>query len=554
LKKPLTLLLEKTIQQIKDRGHLALDPMPSFSLELPKRPGMGDISTTLAMTLASHEKKQPHKIAELIIQNLPKDQELFDKVEIAGPGYINFTFRPVYWYETLKDIEKHGEQYGWSSLGAGKRVQVEFVSANPTGPLHVGHGRGAAVGDVLAHLLTASGYQVEREYYINDVGTQIDTLGRSVHLRYREVLGQPSTLPEGAYQGSYIREIAQEMAAKDRGEFLDRPEAEAIPHFTSYAYRVILRGIEQDLERFGIRFDRWFSERSLYEDKEVEQAITELEKRGFLYEQEGAKWVKTTALGDDKDRVVVRANGQMTYFASDIAYHRNKFRRGFDRTINIWGADHHGYVPRVKAVVEMLGHPASSLVVLLVQLVNLLRAGKAVAMSTRAGEFVTLREVMEEVGVDAARYIFLTRRSDTPLDFDLEVAKKQSDENPVYYIQYAHARLASVQRQAKEQGLEIPAVREVRLERLVAPEEKALMRQLAFYPDLIEESAIALEPHRLTFYLHDLAALLHNYYYQHRIISEDLELSRARLVLVTMVKTVIKNALGILGVSAPERM
>jgi len=554
LKKPLTILLEKTLQETKHRGLLVLDPMPSLSLELPKRPGLGDISTTLAMTLAPQEKKPPHEIAELIIQHLPQNQDLFDKVEIAGPGYINFTFKPAYWYEILKEIEKRGEQYGWSSLGAGKRVQVEFVSANPTGPLHVGHGRGAAVGDALANLLTASGYLIEREYYINDVGKQIDTLGRSVYLRYRQALGQTETLPEGFYQGVYIQEIAQELAAKQKEEFLNRPEAEVLPSFTAYAYRVILRGIEQDLERFGVRFDRWFSERSLYEDKEVDQAIEELERRGFLYEQDGAKWVKTTALKDDKDRVVVRANGQKTYFASDIAYHRNKFRRGFDRTINIWGADHHGYVPRVKAVVEMLGHSPSSLVVLLVQLVNLLRGGKAVAMSTRAGEFVTLKEVMEEVGVDAARYIFLTRRSDTPLDFDLEIAKKQSDENPVYYIQYAHARLASVQRQAKEQNLEIPTVREVRLERLVAPEEKALMRQLAFYPDLIEESAISLEPHRLTFYLNDLAALLHNYYYQHRIISEDLELSRARLVLITMVKTVIKNALGILGVSAPERM
>lgn len=548
------ILLEKAVQELKRRGLLTLDPMPSLSLELPRRPGLGDISTTLAMTLAPQEKKPSHEIAELIIQYLPQDQELFEKVEIAGPGYINFTFKPIYWYETLKEIEKRGEQYGWSLIGAGQRVQVEFVSANPTGPLHVGHGRGAAVGDALAHLLTASGYQVEREYYINDVGTQIETLGRSVYFRYREALGQPTTLPEGAYQGSYIQEIARELAAKHGGEFLNRPEDESLPHFTSYAYRLILRGIEQDLERFGVRFDRWFSERSLYEDKEVEQAITELERRGFLYEQEGAKWVRTTSLGDDKDRVVVRANGQKTYFASDVAYHRNKFRRGFDRVINIWGADHHGYVPRVKAVVEMLGYSPSSLVVLLVQLVNLLRGGKAVAMSTRAGEFVMLKDVMEEVGVDAARYIFLTRRSDTPLDFDLELAKKQSDENPVYYVQYAHARLASVQRQAKEQGLEIPTVREVRLERLVTPEEKALMRQLAFYPDLVEESAIALEPHRLTFYLHDLAALLHNYYYQHRIISEDLELSRARLVLIAMVKTVIKNALGILGVSAPERM
>lgn len=531
-----------------------LDSMLPISLELPRRPGLGDISTTLAMTLAQREKKPPHEIAELIIRSLPHDQELFDKVEIATPGYINFTYKPAYWYETLREIEKNGEQYGQSSIGANQRVQVEFVSANPTGPLHVGHGRGAAIGDVLAHLLTASGYQVEREYYINDVGTQIETLGRSVYFRYREALGQPITLPEGTYQGNYVKEIAQELVAKHGGEFLNRPESESLLHFSSYAYRVILHGIEQDLERFAVRFDRWFSERSLYEDKEVDQAIAELERRGFLYEQGGAKWVRTTTLGDDKDRVVVRANGQKTYFASDIAYHRNKFRRGFNQVINIWGADHHGYIPRVKAVVEMLGCSPSSLVILLVQLVNLLRGGKAVAMSTRAGEFVTLKEVMEEVGVDAARYIFLTRRSDTALDFDLELAKKQSDENPVYYVQYAHARLSSVQRQAKDQGLEIPAVSDVRLDRLVTTEELALMRQLAFYPDLVEESAIALEPHRLTFYLHDLAALLHNYYYQHRIISEDLELSRARLVLITMVKTVIKNALGILGVTAPERM
>ena len=531
-----------------------LDSMPTVSLEFPRRLGLGDISTTLAMTLAQQEKKPPHEIAELIIGALPYVQELFDKVEIAKPGYINFTYKPAYWYKTLKEIEKNGEKYGQSSIGENQRVQVEFVSANPTGPLHVGHGRGAAIGDVLAHLLSASGFHVEREYYINDVGAQIETLGRSVYLRYREGLGQPVTLPEGTYQGSYVKEIAQELIAKHGGEFLNRPEPEVLLHFSSYAYRVILHGIEEDLERFGVRFDRWFSERSLYEDKEVEQAIEELDQRGYLYEQEGAKWVRTTALGDDKDRVVVRANGQKTYFASDIAYHRNKFRRGFNQVINIWGADHHGYIPRVKAVVEMLGDSPSSLVILLVQLVNLLRGGKAVAMSTRAGEFVTLKEVMEEVGVDAARYIFLTRRSDTALDFDLELAKKQSDENPVYYVQYAHARLASVQRQAKEQGLEIPAVSEVRLERLATTEEWALMRQLAFYPDLVEESAISLEPHRLTFYLHDLAAVLHNYYYLHRIISDDLELSRARLVLITMVKTVIKNALGILGVTAPERM
>jgi len=431
---------------------------------------------------------------------------------------------------------------------------VEFVSANPTGPLHIGHARGAVVGDVIANILAASGYEVNREYYINDAGNQMFNLGRSVLSRYRELAGQTVAFPENGYQGDYIRDIAREILHRDGPVHLDRKEEEAIPLFTDYAAGTILEEIKEDLRDFGVVFDVYFSERELYRDNGVENLLVKLEEQGFIYREEGTRWFRTTAFGDEKDRVVVRQNGDPTYFAADIAYHRNKFDRGFHWVIDIWGADHHGYIPRMQAGIQALGLEKEALQVVLVQLVNLLRAGVPVAMSTRSGEFVTLKEVVDEVGRDAARYNFLMRRSDSHLDFDLEVAKKQSNENPVYYVQYAHARICSILRLAEERGYDRPSFGQIDGRLLALPEEMALVKTATHYPEVVEGAAKNLEPHRLTFYLNDLAALFHSYYNKCKVVSDDDRLTAARLYLVLAVRQVLRNGLGLLGVSAPEKM
>ena len=547
-------LLQQALREAREKKELKSQELPPVVLEVPKRKGQGDVATTVAMVMASKEGRPPREIAEIILKHLSGYEGIVEKVELAGPGFINFTMTRSFWYGVLRTINREGNSYGLSEIGADLPVQVEFVSANPTGPLHVGHGRGAVVGDVLANLLTATGHRVQREYYINDVGTQMDTLARSTYLRYEELVGRKIALPEGYYQGNYIADIAKSLLEENGKVFLDQPESAWLPVFRERASGEILKEIRRDLAQFGIAFDRWFSEQDLYRNGEVEEAFSELRARGVLYESEGALWLATSRFGDDKDRVVVRENGQQTYFASDIAYHRNKFKRGFKRVINIWGADHHGYIPRMKAMVQALGYPVDALEVLLVQLVNLLRDGKPVAMSTRAGEFVTLREVIEEVGTDVARFFFLMRRSDSPLDFDLGLAKKQSSENPVYYVQYAHARLCSLFRQAKEKGVSPSSPEQGILGRLELPEEFALIKQLALYPGLIEGSALTIEPHRLTFYLQELASQLHQYYYNHRIITDDADLTGARLLLMKCIQTVLGNALRLLGVQAPERM
>ncbi|MGD9221455.1 MAG: arginine--tRNA ligase, partial [Desulfobacterales bacterium] len=444
--------------------------------------------------------------------------------------------------------------YGASDIGRGQKFQVEFVSSNPTGPLHVGHGRGAAVGDAVANILAFCGYDVQKEYYINDSGRQIRTLGQSVYLRYRELLGQTVKFPEECYQGVYIHELAADIKAQKGDGLLALPEEDAIMHCARFAAQNILDGIRDDLKLFGLEFDCWFSEQSLYDSGRVDEILRQFRKQGIIYEKEGALWFKTSDFGDEKDRVVVKANGETTYFASDIAYHQDKYERGFERVVDVWGADHHGYIPRMKAAIEASGHRRDQFDVILVQLVNLLRAGEPVAMSTRAGEFETLRDVINEVGRDAARFIFLTRHYESALDFDLEVAKQKTNDNPVYYVQYVHARIASILRKGDERGVGKISWNDQAVARIKAPEEIDLIKALARYPEVLVGSAQSMEPHRVTYYLMELASAFHTYYNKHRVLTDDDLLRCGRLNLILAVQKVIRNGLTLLGVSAPERM
>ena len=558
MKQTLTEILSRALARAKEKGELKLETQPIITLDTPREKSHGDLATTLAMTLAKPESKSPRKIAEIIVANIQDEDGVIAKTEIAGPGFINITFKQDRWRKTLFEIDSEGSGYGLKNIGKGERVLLEFVSANPTGPLHVGHGRGAAIGDALGNLLAATGYDVTREFYINDAGRQIKLLGESVFARYQQALGNNVQFPEDGYHGDYINEIAQGLINKYSSRFLNislnQLDISDRNDIASYCTEVMLADIRTDLEAFGVKFDNWFSEKTLLFDDSIQQSLVDLTESRNLYEQDGALWLRSTVFGDDKDRVVKKKDGSYTYLASDIAYHRNKLGRGFTTLVNIWGADHHGYIPRVQAVIQAFGHPKDSLHVLLVQLVSILRHGQPVPMSKRAGNFVTLRDVVQDVGSDAARYIFLTRRSDSHLDFDLDIAKEQSRENPVYYVQYAHARLASLFREAETRNIGIPKRDAVDLSLLDLEEERNIIKALAKYPEVIEEAALAYEPHRLTFYLQDLAGLLHNYYFKHRVITEDLERTAVKLFLMKQVKTVIQSALKILGVNAPERM
>lgn len=547
------LIIEAALQAYS-KGLLSSADFPEVNVETPKAESHGDFSTNFAMVMASLQKMAPRKVAQAVVDQLDDSRRLLERVEIAGPGFINFYVTPAAWHPVLLEIQEADRGYGAADLGRGERVQVEFVSSNPTGPLHVGHGRGAAVGDSVANILAFCGYDVQREYYINDSGRQIQTLGRSVFLRYRELCGKEAPFPEDCYQGDYIREIAARIKDQQGDGLLHREEDEAVMYCARTAAGDIMKGIREDLALFGVSFDKWFSEQSLYDAGEVDRILAESRERGIMYEKDGASWFKTSDLGDEKDRVVVRQNGQTTYFASDIAYHEDKYRRGFQRVIDVWGADHHGYIPRMQAAIEACGHKRNQFQVILVQLVNLLRGGQPVAMSTRAGEFVTLRDVIDEVGKDAARFIFLTRHYESPLDFDLEVAKQQTNENPVFYVQYVHARISSIIRKAAENGIDDVQWDETAIARLLEFEEIQLIKTLAQYPETVAASAEKLEPHRITFFLMNLAAAFHAYYTRHRVLSEDPVLSHGRLVLVESIRKVIRNGLTLLGVEAPDKM
>jgi arginyl-tRNA synthetase len=532
---------------------LGIESFPPIEVEVPPRESMGDLATTVAMLLAKKLKKSPREIAKDLINYL-QDETTFERIEIAGPGFINFTFSKTFLCSNLKKIIQYKKNFLREDIGKERTVQIEFVSANPTGPLHLGHGRGAATGQALANLLSAAGYRVEREYYINDAGKQVKLLGLSVFASYKELLGIEHPFPEEGYKGDYVEGIAKEIINKIHDKFIKADFDEVSNYFIDYSYELMLSRIKTDLEDFGIGFDMWQSERELFSKGDVQKAISDLMAKGFIYEKDGATWFESTVFGDDKDRVIIKQDGEYTYFTSDIAYHRKKVEKHYDELIDIWGADHHGYIPRVKAVIEALGYPQEKLKILLVQMVSLMRGGKPVQMSKRAGEFVTLREVMDEVGVDTTKFIFLTRRPDSHLEFDIEAAKSQSSENPVFYVQYANARINSIFAHAQEKGFSTEDLHNADLDLLYNPEEMRIIRKLLMYPMVFEGAAIAHEPHRITFYLQELSGLFHPYYNKYRVVDHDRELSNARLALCEAVRIVLRDGLTILGVSTPEKM
>ncbi len=585
MKNQLKNLLSQALSAFTQKHALEID-LPEIQIERTKDKSHGDFASNIAMMLAKPAKMNPRQIAIEILEVLP-ETDFVTKVDIAGPGFINFFLSAEANQQVIKEVLEQGDKFGLSQVGQGKKVQVEYVSANPTGPLHVGHGRGAAYGSVVSSLLSAVGFDVHREYYVNDAGRQMDILATSVWLRYLDEFGEVFTFPSNGYQGEYVRNIADELKTEFGNQFLlsasqvfedipaDEPDGGDkemhIDGLTNKAksllgeanYRIIfdkglnaiLNDIRDDLAEFGTEYDEWFSERSLVESGDVDKAIEILKSAGHLYQDKGAWWFKSTEFGDEKDRVVIRDNGQATYFASDIAYHLNKYQRGFDRIIDIWGADHHGYIPRVKAAVQSMQLDVEKLNVLLVQFAVLYRGTEKVGMSTRSGEFVTLRELRNEVGKDAARFFYVMRGADQHMDFDLELAKSQSNDNPVYYVQYAHARVCSVFRQLAERGQSWDAeTAKQHLSKLTESHEEALMTMLSRYPEILETAALNHTPHLLAHYLTDLARDFHTYYNAHQFIVDDHALSQARLLLVSAVRQVIKNALTVMGVSAPESM
>ncbi len=550
MKRHLEALLSRALIDAIAAGELGDTSLPPLALETPTDPAFGDLASNVAMVLARPARRPPRVVAERIVAHLRDPEGWLATTEIAGPGFINFRFAAPFWHLMLRNALASGEAYGRSETGAGRRVQVEFVSANPTGPLHIGHGRGAVIGDVTARLLEAVGCEVEREYYVNDAGRQMEILGRSTFARYRQRCGQEATLPEDGYPGEYLVEIADQLYA-DVGEgLLGLPLEQAVARCREFAGTRLLAEIQDDLARFAIRFDRFVSERALRAAGTLDRALAAL-PADLLYRQDGALFFRTTQAGDEKDRAVIRGTGEPTYFGGDAAHYYETVGRGFTQLINVLGADHHGYVARLRALVGAFGFDPTRLQVLLVQLVQLTRGGEPVRMGKRAGEFVTLREVLDEVGADAARFFFLLRKVDSQLEFDLALAKKQGTDNPVFYVQYAHARIASVLRQATEAGLGPEATSD--MTPLDAP-EFPLVRLVASYPDVVESAARELEPHRVVFFALELAGAFHRYYNQHRILTDDQALSRARLAVVACVQQVLRSALGLAGVSAPERM
>nr|WP_090647457.1 arginine--tRNA ligase [Paenibacillus sp. UNC496MF] len=555
-------VIEQLHQQVKDAiadavvaaGLAAREELPVFVLEVPKEKAHGDLATNAAMQLTKLAKKNPRQIAEAILAHLDKAKASIHSAEIAGPGFINFRMDRSYLYPVVAQTAAEGADYGRVGVGAGQRVQVEFVSANPTGSLHLGHARGAAVGDALCNLLDFAGYDVTREYYINDAGNQVANLARSIEARYKQALGLDASMPEDGYHGEDIVGFAKELAASEGDRLLSLPDEERFAFFREYGLTRELAKIKRDLSEFRVNFDVWFSETSLYETGQVEQALQALRDRGQVYEEEGATWLSTMPYGDDKNRVLVKNDGSYTYLTPDVAYHRDKYGRGFDKMINIWGADHHGYIPRVKAAMEALGNDPAKLVVLIAQMVSLFQNGEKVKMSKRTGKAVTMEDLTEEVGTDAIRYFFTMRSMDSHLDFDMDLAISTSNENPVFYVQYAHARICSIFRQAEEQGVAVLPLAEVDLGQLTSEHEFDLLRKIGELPLEIAEAAAQYAPHRLIRYVYELASQLHSYYRAERVITEDAAQTQARFALLGATRVAIANVLKLVGVSAPERM
>ncbi len=552
-------IVQDALKRLEKQWGLPEGIKADIEVEIPRNEALGDITTTLAMSLAKTLKKPPREIAGEIVNTIKAAgrDNIFEKIEVAGAGFINFTFKREYLYQNLERLLSNEYLFLRVDIGGGRKVQIEFVSANPTGPLHIGHGRGAAVGNALSNILQAAGYKVQKEYYINDAGVQVKMLGKSVYARYQQALGNDIKFPENGYHGAYIESISEEIIKNAGNKYLGTSFDECGKIFMNYAYKKMLAQIAQDLRDFGVAFDRWQSEKELYEKGDVDDSLAVLRQMRLLYKQDDALWFASAKFGDDKDRVVVKKDGEYTYFASDIAYHKDKLDRKFDTIIDIWGADHHGYIPRLRSVLKAFGLPEGKFKVILIQMVSLLRHGKPVQMSKRSGEFITLREVIEEVGADTAKFIFLTRRADSHLDFDIDIAKEQSAENPVFYVQYAFARIASIFRQAEEkgvQGVKGSRVQGMELQLLKEAEEISIIKKLLQYPMLFEGAALSFEPHRITFYLQELAKLFHSYYNKHRIITDNEALTSARLCLCRAVQVVLKEGLKMLGVSAPERM
>ncbi|MBN1275955.1 MAG: arginine--tRNA ligase [Deltaproteobacteria bacterium] len=558
MKREIDYILRTTIENCFERNLLSRTDLPGYVIEVPGNPDHGHFATNLPLTLASAQKLPPRKIALIIADNLKDESNLLEKIEIAGPGFLNFRIRLGKWYSVLSDIITSGKDYGRNKIGENEKVVVEFISANPTGPLHLGHGRGAALGDTLCRILSFCGYDVVREFYINDAGQQIRLLGESIFSRLMQMKNPEYPFPESGYHGEYIRDLAEEIAGQINPDLM--PKEEAIEMCSQKGKEIMLEDIKHDLSVFRVSFDVWYSESDLYDSSKLDNDLETMKGNGHLYEEDGALWIRTSDYGDDKDRVIKKKDGQFTYFASDISYHLDKHKRGFSKAINIWGADHHGYVPRIKAALMTHSVPENWLSVMLIQLVKLWKSGQEIKMSKRAGNFVTLQELVDEVGVDAVRFVFLTKNHDSTLDFDIDMVKKQDSENPVYYVQYAHARICSIFRKAEEEGITLPDNLEGILELLVLEEEVTLLRKMAEFPSLLEEISNTLEPHRLTYYLTELASSFHRYFNlgtkiaENRIISQHKDLTRARLALAGAVRIVISNGLELLGISAPERM
>ncbi|PAF23435.1 arginine--tRNA ligase [Terribacillus saccharophilus] len=546
--------LKTAIQDAVLKAGLAdKETIPAIILEQPKDKAHGDYATNIAMQLARVAKKAPRAIAEDLQNNFDYDQAPVEKIEIAGPGFINFFMRNSYLGELVSTILEAGDNFGRTDAGKGEKVQVEFVSANPTGDLHLGHARGAAVGDSLCNILDAAGYEVGREYYINDAGNQINNLARSVEARYLQALGQAAEMPEDGYHGKDIIGIGKQLAEEYGDSYAAKPKEERLAFFRQYGLAYELKKLEKDLADFRVPFDVWYSETSLYQDGKIDTALATLRKTDYVFEEDGAVWFRSTEFGDDKDRVLIKQDGSYTYLTPDIAYHKTKLDRGFSKLINVWGADHHGYIPRMRAAIQALGYDADTLEVTIIQMVNLFENGEKVKMSKRTGKAVTLRELMEEVGIDAMRYFFVMRSSDSHLDFDMDLAKSQSNENPVFYVQYAYARISTMLAQAAEKGFQAEGSYDASL--LTAEKELDLLKRLGEFPQVVADAAEKRMPHRITQYSFDLASALHSFYNAEKVLNPDNEeLTKARIALMKSVRITIKNALRLISVEAPEKM